>query len=401
MIRTTVGVLLLVAVTSLLAAGDGWVRDGAGVLETQQRIYLENLLQSVQQQTTAEVMVMTVPSLEGMDVDSYATRMFNQIGIGRSDTHNGVLFLIAPTERRTRIEVGYGLEPLITDATAGNILDNHVIPHFRSNQIAAGITEGTEAIAQLLQQHPAAAQGIPGSAPQYLSTRRGDVVNALWAVAAVTLGLFIMLFVVRRKKAYPRVLMFVVSLLSIGVVAIAVVAWLALDSSAVLPIPEAVLAGITLVAGQFMNLRLFRRFRPRYCESCSGPMRLLSETEDDQHLNNVQQLEERLGSVDYDVWFCPACLSHDTDRYVAFFSSYKACPKCQAQTLRENRTTLVRATRSHGGKVRVDGHCKSCQHKTTRIEHTPRISSSSGSSGSGGGSSGGGRSGGGGASRSW
>ena len=136
-VRILLWMLLLFLPQSALHADTGWVRDGADVLSPEIEARLDALLENVKQQTTAEVMVITVPSLNGDYLDYFATQLFNHIGIGRSETNNGVLFLIAPNERRTRIEVGYGLEPLLTDDLAGQILDAHVIPQFRSNDIQA------------------------------------------------------------------------------------------------------------------------------------------------------------------------------------------------------------------------------------------------------------------------
>lgn len=381
----------------------GWVRDPVNVLDPASRAQLEQLLETVHQQTSAEVMVITVPSLEGMDIDTYATRLFNQIAIGNREHNNGVLFLIAPLDRRMRIEVGYGLEALLTDSRAGEILDTQVIPPFRNNDMRGGIMAGTRAIADLLLRYPDAARGVSGSAPWYTRSRQGDFNLALGLVGLCALGLLGLYFVIRGKKRFPALLLYGMLGLAAGSVVLAVLAYRALGAGGPPPL-SAILAGLGMLGSLFINQRLFRRYGPHRCESCSGPMRLLSEQDDDTHLTSVQQLEEKLGSVDYDVWYCPACLKTDTERYVAMFSAFKTCPKCHARTLKETRTVMVAATRSHGGKERYDGLCHSCSHKTSRIEHTARISSSSGSgsSGSGGGSSrGGGSSGGGGASRGW
>ncbi|MEZ5509787.1 MAG: TPM domain-containing protein [Gammaproteobacteria bacterium] len=386
-------------------AATGWVRDSAGVLSTATRTRLQSLLEQVHQQTTAEVMVITVDSLNGEDVDSFATQMFNQIGIGDRDRNNGVLFLIAPNERRTRIEVGYGLETLITDDVAGRMLDIYVVPAFRVGDMDAGIGAGTEAIARLLLGNPRAAHGIAGSAPLFANSRTNDLVWALYGLGGLAVLQFGIYVLIGRRKRFPVLLMYGINALALGLVALVAIAWYALGRFDLLPPLPAVLGGGALMVSSFLNLRRFRRYRPRTCTHCGGPQQLLSEQREDSHLNAVQQLEEQLGSVDYDVWYCPACLKSDTERYVATFSAYRDCPKCRARTFKETRTTLVAATQSHGGKVRLDGRCESCQHTATRVENTPRLSSSSGSGSSGGGSSGGssggGRSGGGGASRSW
>jgi uncharacterized protein len=142
---------------------------------------------------------------------------------------------------------------------------------------------------------------------------------------------------------------------------------------------------------------------------------LLSEQDDDPKLEPVQRLEENVGSVDYDVWICPACLNQDTERYIKTFSSFHDCPKCDGRTFKEGAQQVIRAaTTTSSGTARVEGRCVSCNHKTVRNIMLPMIqqSSSTGSSdgsfgggfgggGGGGGGFGGGGSGGGGASGGW
>jgi len=94
------------------------VADGAGVLSPDDHSALESLARDVEQKTTAQLAVVTVSSLDGLTVDAYAHKLFNVWGIGQKDVNNGVLFRIAPNDRRMRIEVGYGLEPLLTHSTS-------------------------------------------------------------------------------------------------------------------------------------------------------------------------------------------------------------------------------------------------------------------------------------------
>ncbi|OGT81015.1 MAG: hypothetical protein A3H91_18170 [Gammaproteobacteria bacterium RIFCSPLOWO2_02_FULL_61_13] len=131
-------------------------------------------------------------------------------------------------------------------------------------------------------------------------------------------------------------------------------------------------------------------------------MQLLDEVADDQHLNAGERIEEKLESVDYDVWQCPACKATEKVPYNAWFSSYKRCPKCLLRTLKETTKELQSASYSRSGSKRISGDCRSCGHHTERTLTIPRKqSSSSGSSGRSGSSFGGGRSSGGGASGRW
>src|SRR5688572_33269944 len=93
----------------------GHVNDFAQVLTEDDRVYLENFLRSIERDTTAEVVVATVTSLDGMTIEEYANRLFADWGIGKRQRDNGVLLLVAPNDREVRIEVGYGLEGTIPD----------------------------------------------------------------------------------------------------------------------------------------------------------------------------------------------------------------------------------------------------------------------------------------------
>ena len=113
-------------------------------------------------------------------------------------------------------------------------------------------------------------------------------------------------------------------------------------------------------------------------------MELLSEQDDDPKLSSVQRLEEKIGSVDYDVWICPACLNSDTDRYVKRFSGFQNCAACKARTFKlDPQEVLVPATTVSAGRARIEGRCVSCNHKTVQnviLPMLPQPSSSSSTS---------------------
>ena len=150
------------------------VHDLANILHVGQRESLERIAREVEQRTTAQLAIVTVPTLEGRTVEDYGHELFNQWGIGRRDVNNGVLLLVAPQERRMRIEVGYGLEPLLTDSICGEIRDGDIIPHFKKGEYGPGILAGARALAAVLEAHPDAARGVKGSAPYLVRTPRRD-----------------------------------------------------------------------------------------------------------------------------------------------------------------------------------------------------------------------------------
>lgn len=124
--------------------------DLAGVLDAGTRDEVESLARDLERRTTAELAVVTVPSLEGMTIEQYAVTLFKAWGLGKKDKNNGVLLLVAPSERKVRIEVGYGLEATLPDGLCGEIIRQDVVPAFRAGQIAAGIAAGARGIAGVL-----------------------------------------------------------------------------------------------------------------------------------------------------------------------------------------------------------------------------------------------------------
>jgi len=129
----------------------GFVSDFANLIEPAARASLESRLNTLSKETGAEIAVVTVISLGGDSIEDYAVRLFQDWGIGQKNVNNGVLFITSLTDQKVRIEVGYGLEPIITDGRAGRILDTKVLPSFRNGDYSAGITAGAAAIEDLIR----------------------------------------------------------------------------------------------------------------------------------------------------------------------------------------------------------------------------------------------------------
>lgn len=128
----------------------GRVNDFAGVLDAGAKTRLLNRIHEVESKTTAEIAVVTIPSLEGMTVEEYATGLFKKWGIGKKKKDNGLLVLVCPPEHKVRIEVGYGLEPTITDGLAGSVIRACFVPAFKKGDFARGITDGVDQLAKFI-----------------------------------------------------------------------------------------------------------------------------------------------------------------------------------------------------------------------------------------------------------
>ncbi len=142
----------------------GWVKDEADILRQGFVDDLNGRLAAHEQATSNQVVVLTVPSLEGEVVESVALRRATQLRIGQKGKHNGVLLLVAPNERKVRIEVGYGLEGPLPDARAAQIVRGEILPRFRANDVEGGIDAGVRAILGSIEgtYSPSAAQPVDG-----------------------------------------------------------------------------------------------------------------------------------------------------------------------------------------------------------------------------------------------
>lgn len=123
----------------------GYVNDFANVISIETRQQIESVLTNFESSTTCEIAVVTVSSLEGLAVEDYAVELFKKWGIGEKGKDNGVLLLVAPNDHKLRIEVGYGLEPVLPDGRCGEIIRS-VVPYFKQNDYSNGISKAVQEI---------------------------------------------------------------------------------------------------------------------------------------------------------------------------------------------------------------------------------------------------------------
>ena len=133
-----------------LPALSGRVVDNANLLSPTARASLTEKLASLEDKTGDQIVVATLPTLSGHDIETFANSLFRRWALGQKQMNNGVLLLIAPSERQVRIEVGYGLEGVLTDALSSTIINAIILPNFRQDNFEKGIVEGVAAIADVL-----------------------------------------------------------------------------------------------------------------------------------------------------------------------------------------------------------------------------------------------------------
>ena len=128
----------------------GRVVDNAHILSPQATQKLDTDLAALEAKTGHQVVVATIPDLQGYDIADYGYQLGRTWAIGQKGKNDGVVFIVAPNDRKVRIEVGYGLEPVLTDALSSVILQTKVLPRFRDGQMEQGVVDGVEAVIQQL-----------------------------------------------------------------------------------------------------------------------------------------------------------------------------------------------------------------------------------------------------------
>jgi uncharacterized protein len=128
----------------------GRVVDEAGILDAATKTALEKKLADFESKTTAQLVVVTLKSLQGTSIEDFGYQLGRHWGIGQKEKNSGALLIVAPNERKVRIEVGYGLEGDLTDAVSRLIIENSILPRFKTGDFAGGITRGVDDIIQVL-----------------------------------------------------------------------------------------------------------------------------------------------------------------------------------------------------------------------------------------------------------
>lgn len=138
----------LIFLTSVCAfpSYTGWVNDGANVLSSEDRVSLEGLFAFVEQNTSAEVVFVSLNTTAPDTPGAYRTKLFREWGVGKEDTDNGLLILYSVAEKRLEVEVGYGLEGILPDGKVGRYLDEYYVPARDAGNVSAGIRAFGEAV---------------------------------------------------------------------------------------------------------------------------------------------------------------------------------------------------------------------------------------------------------------
>ncbi|TLG78734.1 TPM domain-containing protein [Methylocystis sp. B8] len=179
----------------------GRVVDQANIIPLATKATIETKLKDLEDKSGIQLVVASVDSLDGLDVETYANGLFRFWKLGEAKKNNGVLFLVAPNQRKMRIEVGYGLEGTLTDALSKIILTSAVAPRFKARDYGAGVERGVEGIIEVLS----------GDSAEWTKRARGPQSTSFDELSPLiffALFLFIVVWMARsargQRRAYRR-----------------------------------------------------------------------------------------------------------------------------------------------------------------------------------------------------
>ncbi len=178
----------------------GRIVDEAGLVTAADRQTIEAMLVALEGKSTDQIAVVTLRSLQDYPIEDFANRLSRKWGIGQAGKNNGILLLVAPNERKVRIEVGRGLEPIMTDLLSGLIINNAILPAFRRGDVSGGIRDGVRDIRDVLLGDAAEVEkrargGRKGPGPDYAAM----IFLAIWIAIVV----FVIYAHIRQARLQP------------------------------------------------------------------------------------------------------------------------------------------------------------------------------------------------------
>ena len=392
-----------------------FVANPDGIISEETVYQLNIMLQNLEAKNKAEIAVVVLNSIGDNDIFDFGVELFERWGIGKKGSDNGLLILFVLDQRKIRFETGYGLEGVLPDAICKRIQMNEMVPYFKEGNYDEGMLRGVQKAVETIENEEFIDSNSELEFPSFVF---------VVPVAVLLIVIIAMLFksnnIAHSKKfqynAERYNAMKAYGSLIIGMIFVGII---------IIVITLAVL-GVNLVSLFLLGFLLFmdmipinilknvfanklRRQSVR-CKNCGALTKLLSETNDNKYLTLEQAFEEKIKSVDYDVFLCENCGRVEINKYNEKHK-YSNCPQCGTRSFcLANSYIATRPTYvSKGLRINVK-RCKYCGFQQEDSVSIPRLThtssggfggSSFGGGSSGGGSFGGGRSGGGGATSSW
>lgn len=179
------------------------VVDLAGIIDDNIEALLNSYLKELEQKTTAQVVVLTIQTLEGEDIEGFSLRIAERWKLGQKGKDNGLLITVAALDRRYRFEVGYGLEAILPDSLVGSIGRQYLVPYFRKGEYTTGIVKAVEAVVSVIAEN----QGVEISKVPEITLRQQDRIKKEHRVFKIAISIFIFTLIIYLFIRYPRILL--------------------------------------------------------------------------------------------------------------------------------------------------------------------------------------------------
>ena len=386
-----------------------YVADPADLVSPQAEAQANAILWNLRKKTGAEVVMAVVPNTGDYTEEDFATQLFDDWKVGKSDKDNGVLILIVPEQHSARIATGYGVEGIIPDISAMKIIQRSIVPHMREGDLNGAVVTVASDVSNVLSD-PVAAQELKSKKGEsWEEMPESDITTddlitffICIVIAFFLIAICLYIYDVNRFKKLDRY----------GQAR----GWYDQKNT------YTTLAFLSLGLGLIPYWLMKRKYNaarnsPMQCPACKGKMVKLNEEEDNNLLSPSQDFEEKLNSVDYDVWVCQDCGTVERYAFPNKFTKYTECPHCHtvAMHLVKDHIVIPPTQRSTGVGEKVY-ECEYCHNNTRKRYSIPKktgdsaaafaagaiLGAASGRGGGGfGGGFGGGRTGGGGATGRW
>ena len=384
-----------------------YVADPSDMVSSSAESVANSTLWNLRQTTGIEAVLVVVPNTGNYTREEFAAKLFDDWKVGKSDKDNGVIILIVPDQREAWIATGYGVEGVIPDVSAAKIINRSVVPYMKQGDLDGAVKAVTQDVANVLSS-PEAAEELRSSRKEAWEeydapvTTEDIITFIVWVVILIALVTYLVYFInsvrFKNRDRYNQAR-----------------AWH--DEISFFKLFAILSLGLGFIP-YWLAKRKYHKLRndPMQCPACKGTMHKLNEEEDNNLLSPSQDFEEKINSVDYDVWVCDRCGTVERYAFPNKNSQYTECPHCHTRAMTQIIDhTVIPATTMKSGIGEKIYDCKYCHNQTRKRYTIPKkedgraaalaagaiLGSGRGGGGGFGGGFGGGRAGGGGGGGRW
>ena len=362
-------ILLLVALTAVLPASASLWRVGDvpnvqlqdstrlvcnpdGILSPAAEAQINAIMRDIRSTSTAEVVFMALDSIDGGDIDTWAVDLFEDWGIGKKDKDNGVLVLLVPGQRQYTIKTGYGTEGILPTVVLARMTRKGLEPLMREGRVDEAMLSTAQSLHSLMTTPDAIAELKSDQRSHDDDFSLTDLLTFVLTLAFVLTAIMAVVTLVRyyplrKATRYDK--------------------YVGMESTARM---MRMMCWCTLGLGLAVYLPLksvMHRWRDgrHACPNCGADMKKIDEAHDNDYLTPAQDTEEKISSVDYDVWLCPQCGEKDVYAFNNPDTVYTECPVCHARACRLtcDRVLMQPTERREGAGVK-EYTCLNCHHQT-------------------------------------